>query len=157
MHKRNIVLLCLITFLQGMVFYAAVATLYRQAAGLSIFEITAIEGISVAMALALEVPWGRIAERIGYRHTMVVCNLLFLLTKLIFWQAESFSAFLLERLLLAVVISGLSGVDAAIGGLAVYCISQRSLPCCSILDCDHLCFGCVTNLLPVRSQVRRTA
>ena len=113
MHKRNIVLLCLITFLQGMVFYAAVATLYRQAAGLSIFEITAIEGISVAMALALEVPWGRIAERIGYRHTMVVCNLLFLLTKLIFWQAESFSAFLLERLLLAVVISGLSGVDAA--------------------------------------------
>ena len=81
MHKRNIVLLCLITFLQGMVFYAAVATLYRQAAGLSIFEITAIEGISVAMALALEVPWGRIAERIGYRHTMVVCNLLFLLCK----------------------------------------------------------------------------
>ena len=65
MHKRNIVLLCLITFLQGMVFYAAVATLYRQAAGLSIFEITAIEGISVAMALALEVPWGRIAERLA--------------------------------------------------------------------------------------------
>lgn len=113
MHKRNIVLLCLITFLQGMVFYAAIATLYRQSAGLSIFEITAIEGISVALALALEVPWGRVAERIGYRHTMIVCNLLFLLTKLIFWRAESFTAFLFERLLLAVVISGLSGVDAA--------------------------------------------
>ena len=113
MHKRNIVLLCLITFLQGMVFYAAVATLYRQAAGLSIFEITAIEGVSVALALALEIPWGRVAERIGYRRTMIVCNLLFLLTKLIFWQAESFAAFLVERLLLAVVISGLSGVDAA--------------------------------------------
>lgn len=113
MHKRNIVLLCLITFLQGMVFYAAVATLYRQAAGLSIFEITAIEGISVGLALALEVPWGRVAERIGYRRTMIICNLLFLVTKLIFWRAESFAAFLFERLLLAVVISGLSGVDAA--------------------------------------------
>ncbi len=37
-QKKNIVLLCAITFLQGMVFYAAVATLYRQAAGLDIFE-----------------------------------------------------------------------------------------------------------------------
>ena len=83
MRKRNIYLLCAITFLQGMVFYAAVATLYRQAAGLSVFQI------------------------------MILCNALFLVTKIIFWRAESFLGFLTERLLLAVVISGLSGVDAS--------------------------------------------
>lgn len=113
MRKRNIFLLCAITFLQGMVFYAAVATLYRQAAGLSIFEITAIEGISVALSMALEIPWGWAADRLGYRRVMILCNLLFLVTKVIFWQAETFWAFLAERLLLAVVISGLSGVDAS--------------------------------------------
>ena len=85
MRKKNIVLLCLITFLQGMVFYAAVATLYRQAAGLSVFAITAIEGISVGLSLLLEVPWGRIADRIGYRRTLIVCNALFVVTKIIFW------------------------------------------------------------------------
>ncbi len=111
MQKKNIGLLCAITFLQGMVFYAAVATLYRQAAGLDIFEITAIEAASVALSLALEVPWGWAADRIGYKKTMILCNLLFLVTKLIFWQADSLIAFLTERLTLAVCISGLSGVD----------------------------------------------
>ena len=111
-QKKNIVLLCLITFLQGMVFYAAVATLYRQAAGLTVFQITAIEGISVALAMALEVPWGYLADRIGYRRTLIICNLLFFVTKLIFWKAHSFAGFLTERILLAVVISGLSGVDS---------------------------------------------
>ncbi|MBR4502034.1 MAG: MFS transporter [Clostridia bacterium] len=113
MRKRNIFLLCAITFLQGMVFYSAVATLYRQAAGLSIFEITAVEGAGVALSMVLEVPWGRAADRIGYRRTMIICNLLFLVTKIIFWKAGSFAGFLAERLLLAVVISGLSGVDSA--------------------------------------------
>lgn len=113
MRKKNIVLLCLITLLQGMVFYTAIATLYRQAAGLGIFEITLIEGVSVALSLALEVPWGYLADRIGYRRTMILCNVLFFATKLIFWQAQSFGAFLAERILLAVVVSGLSGVDAS--------------------------------------------
>lgn len=113
MQKKNIYLLCAITFLQGMVFYAVIATLYRQAAGLSVFQITALEGISVALSLALEIPWGRVADRIGYRRTMIVCNLLFFASKILFWRAQGFAAFLAERLLLAVVISGLSGVDAS--------------------------------------------
>lgn len=111
MQKKNIPLLCLITLLQGMVFYAAIATLYRQAAGLSIFQITALEGISTALSLALEIPWGRLADRLGYKRTLILCNVLFFVSKLIFWRADSFGAFLAERLLLAVVISGLSGVD----------------------------------------------
>lgn len=112
--KKNIYLLCAIAFLQGMVFYSAVATLYRQQAGLSVFEITAVEGASFALSMAMEIPWGWAADRIGYRRTMILCNLLFLGTKIIFWQAESFGAFLLERLLLAVTVSGLSGVDASL-------------------------------------------
>ena len=111
--SHNVPLLCAVTFLQGMVFYAAVATLYRQAAGLSVFQITFLEGVSTALALALEIPWGRLADRLGYKTTMVVCNVLFFLSKIIFWRAQGFGAFLAERLLLAAVISGLSGVDAS--------------------------------------------
>ena len=113
MQKKNIVLLCLIEFLQGMVFYAAVATLYRQEAGLGIFEIMVIESANMALSMLLEVPWGWLADRIGYRRTMIVCNVLFLVTKFIFWQTGNFGGFLAERLLLAVVISGLSGVSSS--------------------------------------------
>lgn len=113
MIKRNIILLWCIALLQGMVFYAPVATLYRQAAGLGIFHITLIESISLVLMLCLEIPWGWAADRIGYRKTMLVCCFLYFVSKIIFWQAESFQGFLAERLLLSVVCAGLSGVDSA--------------------------------------------
>ena len=113
MYKRNIYLLWGISLLQGMVFYAPVATLYRQAAGLGIFHITLIESISLALMLMLEIPWGWLADRIGYRKTMLVCCFLYFASKLVFWQAEGFSGFLLERILLSIVCAGLSGVDSA--------------------------------------------
>jgi len=55
-NNRNIRLMYAIALLQGMVFYGPIATLYRQAAGVSVFQITLIESISLALALALEVP-----------------------------------------------------------------------------------------------------
>ena len=66
------------------------------------------------MCLLLELPWGIVADKIGYKRTMIFCSLLYFVSKIIFWQAHSFEMFLLERILLAVVISGLSGVDNSI-------------------------------------------
>lgn len=124
MIKRNIYLLWGIALLQGMVFYAPVATLYRQAAGLGIFHITLIESISLALMLLLEIPWGWLADRIGYRRTMLICCFLYFVSKIVFWQAEGFSGFLLERILLSVVCAGLSGVDA--GMLYLSCEEKDS-------------------------------
>ena len=56
MQKRNIRLCYAIAFLQGLVFYAPVATLYRQANGVGVFQITVIESISLAASLAMELP-----------------------------------------------------------------------------------------------------
>ena len=103
-----------IALLQGMVFYGPIATLYRQAQGVTIFQITVIESISLALCLLLEIPWGIVADRIGYRRTMIFCCILYFLSKLVFWRAANFAAFLLERVMLSVVIAGLSGVDTSI-------------------------------------------
>ena len=113
MNKRNLYILYAMALLHGMVFYAPVATLYRQAAGLGIFEISLIESISLALTIALEIPWGWAADRMGYRRTMILCCGLFFVSKLVFWQAEGFGGFLLERILLSVVCAGLSGVDSS--------------------------------------------
>ena len=112
--KRNIYLMYAIAFLQGMVFYGPVATLYRQAQGVSVFQITLIESISLILCILLEVVWGVIADKIGYKRTMVFCCALYFLSKIIFWQASGFAGFLAERVLLSVVISGMSGVDTSI-------------------------------------------
>ena len=69
--KKNLYILYGIALLQGMVFYGPIATLYRQAQGVSVLEITIIESISLALSILLEVPWGVLADRIGYRRTMI--------------------------------------------------------------------------------------
>ncbi len=112
--KRNLFFMYSISFFQGMVFYSSIATLYRQAAGLSIFQITMIESISLVLSLAFEIPWGVLADRIGYRRTIIVCSTLFFISKIIFWKSQNFADFLMERVLLAIVLSGLSGVDTSI-------------------------------------------
>lgn len=112
--KRNIYLLYALAFLQGMVFYGAISTLYRQAQGVTIFQITLIESISYALSIALELPWGMVADRIGYRRTLIVCCWLYFLSKVIFWQASDFGGFLAERVLLSFVIAGFSGVDTSV-------------------------------------------
>ncbi|MDE6017161.1 MAG: MFS transporter [Acetatifactor sp.] len=113
-RKRNIYIMYAIALLQGMVFYGPIATLYRQAQGVSVLQITIIESISLALCLLLEFPWGVLADKIGYRKTMIICNLLYFISKIVFWQASGFAMFLLERILISIVISGLSGVDTAL-------------------------------------------
>ncbi|MCH5317706.1 MAG: hypothetical protein J1E05_06985 [Eubacterium sp.] len=54
--KRNLFCMYAISLFQGMVFYSSISTLYRQAAGLSVFQIAAIESVCSVMSLAFEIP-----------------------------------------------------------------------------------------------------
>lgn len=113
-NKKNLILMYAIGLLQGMVFYGSIAALYRQAHGLTVFQITLIESISYLLCILLEIPWGIAADRIGYKKTLCFCCFLDLVSKIVFWRAGGFFDFLLERVLLSVVIAGLSGVDTSI-------------------------------------------
>lgn len=112
--KRNVYLMYAIIFLQGFVFYGPVATLYRQARGLSMTDIFVIESISWILMILFEIPWGWFADRFGYKKTIVISNIIFFISKVIFYRAFSFNMFLLERTFLALALAGLSGCDIAL-------------------------------------------
>lgn len=133
-RQRNVYLLYAIALLQGMVFYGPIATLYRQAAGVSLGQIALMESVSLVLAVLLELPWGILAERLGYKWTMALCSGLFFFTKVIFWRATGFGGFLLERILLGVVGAGLSGVDTGI--LYLSCPEEKA----------HQIFGIYNNM-----------
>jgi len=114
MKRKNIYLMYAIALLQGMVFYGPIATLYRQVNGISVFQIALIESISYILCILLELPWGMVADKIGYKKTMCFCCGLYFVSKLVFLRADGFADFLLERVLLSVVIAGLSGVDTSV-------------------------------------------
>lgn len=121
MKNNNIKLMYCISFLQGMVFYASIATLYRTSSGLNLFSISLIESICCLLMIILEIPWGILADRIGYRNTMIICTFLYFVSKVVFWAASNFLMFLVERVILSVVYSGLSGVDSSI----IYLSSEK--------------------------------
>lgn len=112
--KRNLFLMYGISLLQGMIFYGPIATLYRKAAGVSVFQITLIESISLALCIMLEMPWGIVADKMGYRKTMIINCLIYVVSKVVFWRAHGFGGFLLERVMLSVVMAGLSGCDVSL-------------------------------------------
>lgn len=112
--RRNVHIIYAVSFLQGMLFYASISTLYRQACGITVFQITLIESISMVLAMLFEIPWGVVADRIGYKKVMVFCTFMLFFSKYIFYIADTFWLFLLERVVLSVVNSGLSGVDTSI-------------------------------------------
>ena len=55
MKKKNIIIMYIITFLQGMVFYASIATLYRTSNGITLLEMGIIESICSILIMILEI------------------------------------------------------------------------------------------------------
>ena len=112
--KINVYLMYMIVFLQGFVFYGPFAVIYRQHRGLSMSNIFLIESICLILMIIFEVPWGWFADKFGYKETLVIANILFFISKIVFFEANSFEMFLLERILLALAVSGISGCDIAL-------------------------------------------
>ena len=54
--NRNLRIMLIMSLLQGMVFYAPIATLYRRASGLTVFEITLIESVCMVVSMGLKMP-----------------------------------------------------------------------------------------------------
>ena len=110
---RAIRLFYIVAFFESLYFYAPVASLYRMAYGVTIFQITLIESAFFVASLLLELPWGLVTTRIGYKNTLLTAGAFNSLAAVLFWRADGFSMFLAQRCVLAVAVSGFSGCDIA--------------------------------------------
>jgi MFS family permease len=104
----------IIVFLQGLVFYGPIATLYRQSRNLSLSSMFLIESISWILMIIFEIPWGWFADRFGYKKVLVISNFIFFISKIVFYEANSFEMFFLERVLLSAALAGISGCDISL-------------------------------------------
>lgn len=119
MKKNNIVVFYVLAFLQGLVFYSSIATVYRLERGIDLAQMGMIESLFALFMIFMEIPWGLLCDRIGYRKTVIIANFCYLLSKVIFYRANGFNMFLAERFFLALAISGLSGADSSLLYLSV--------------------------------------
>lgn len=119
--KKNICLLCSIALFQGLVFSYPISVLFKISRGLSINEIFILESIFIIFMLISEIPWGFFADRHGYKKTLVISYFIYLFSKLILYFSHSFLLFILQNILEALAVSGISGCDSAF----IYSSSQK--------------------------------
>ena len=55
-------------------FYGSIATLYRTQRGISLGQIYFIESVYFIIVIVMELPWGYIADRFGYKKTLIIAN-----------------------------------------------------------------------------------
>ena len=108
---RCVVLMCLAAFCRAWCFTARWRRCTARRPGFP-WGILPSSKAYYLLVVALELPLGAAAARLGYKR-MFACAARFFLSKLVFWRAGSFGAFLAERVMLAFVGAGLSGCDTA--------------------------------------------
>ncbi|MFT4709865.1 MAG: MFS family permease [Planctomycetota bacterium] len=113
--QANPRLLCTFNALQMSLFPMAVITIYyRLDIGMSMAQIFMLQGaFGLAMAL-FEFPSGYLADRIGYRRTLIFAALLNAVGWSLYVRADSIGHILLAEVVLGIGISLISGTDSAL-------------------------------------------
>ncbi len=112
---RNPPLLCVFHALQMSLFPMAILTVfYRDDLGMSMTEIMLVQGgFGLAMAL-FEFPSGYLADRVGYRHTLLIAAVMNAIGYSIYARADGIGGVIAGEMVLGLGLSLISGCDAAL-------------------------------------------
>lgn len=113
--RRNPALLCVYRGLQMALFPMAIITLFmKHEVGLSMGEIMLLQAIFGLVTAVFEFPSGYLADRIGYRRTLVASSVMAIIGWCAYSAASDFWTIAAAELLLGVSLSLASGTDAAL-------------------------------------------
>jgi MFS family permease len=112
---RNPGLLCAFNALQMSLFPVSIMTLFwNQRIGMSMSQIFAVQAFFGLTMAVFEFPSGYVADRIGYRRSLVAASMLGVVGWGLYSQAGSLLAVIAAEAVLGVSVSLVSGCDAAL-------------------------------------------
>jgi MFS family permease len=111
--SRNLRLFYLFRLLATSYLYVPIFMLFQEGRGLSFFERLALGGIYAGVIVAVEIPTGVFADRIGRRRSMLFGALMMAASCLVAFKAHSFATFALAEALAALSMALCSGADSA--------------------------------------------
>jgi MFS family permease len=110
---RNLRLFYLFRLLATSYLYVPIFMLFEASRGLTFFERLALGGIYSAVIIAVEIPTGVFADRIGRRRSMIYGALTMVASSLLAARAHGFAPFAVAEALAAVSMALCSGADSA--------------------------------------------
>ena len=113
--KRNLSLLCLFKAFQMSLFPLSIITLFHQfQIGLSQEQVLIVQGIKSLICALAEFPAGWLADRIGYRKTLILGSISILICWVLYTQVNSFGGIILADAFLGIGWSFIYGTDSAL-------------------------------------------
>jgi MFS family permease len=103
-------------FMEGLVFFSPVSLLVRTKAGLSLEQFFLLQAFLSIMTFLFEVPTGKITDKIGYKKTLVLSQVMWLMARtllLLAFISRSFNVFLIEVVIEGIAIGFSSGTMSA--------------------------------------------
>lgn len=116
MKKVNIDRLDILSFLNGLVFYAPVALLVRTDAGVTTAQFFVLQAILSLTVFVFEIPTGVITDKFGYKNTMILAQVTQFLAKVLLLAAfirGSYMLFVTEAVVEGFAACFLSGTQEA--------------------------------------------
>ena len=117
--KKNILLIYLHTFLSAFILFYICDTLFYIERGLSSSQYISFVGIAFLIKLIFEIPFGIIADKYSKKKLLLISNVLFILSTVIFIYSHNYFTFLI-----AIIISA---INNSISSGIVNCILYESL------------------------------
>lgn len=111
--RKNLNLMYIIAFLQGLIFYGPVSLIYKIQKGVSVKEAFFLEFFLLMITVFTEVLWGYFADKYGYKKTLIISYFLFFLSRVTLIFCNSFVSFFIETCIRGISVSGISGCDIA--------------------------------------------
>ena len=108
--KKNILLIYLHTFLSTFIFFYICDTLFYIERGLSSSQYISFVGITFLVKLIFEIPFGIIADKCSKKKLLLISNLLFILSTVIFIYSHNYFTFLIAIIISAINNSISSGI-----------------------------------------------
>ncbi len=81
-HKLTPDSLDMMSFMNGLVFFSPVALLVRTQAGISVSTFFILQVLLSFTIFALEIPTGKLSDRLGYRKTLIISEILLCLSRM---------------------------------------------------------------------------
>lgn len=95
-------------------FAVPIIVLFWQANGLNTFDIYLLQAIFSIAVVALEVPTGMIADRLGKRISLILGSVICAVSWLFYAASSSFASFVAAEISIALGLAFMSGADSAI-------------------------------------------
>lgn len=113
-QSKNIPILYFVAFLQGMMFFLPILSLYYQESLFTVKNVAFIFSIEAFASIFFEVPTGAIADLFGRKRTLILANIIFILGIFILFIGGNMTMFILYAILASLAHALNSGTDTAL-------------------------------------------